>query len=180
VLASANGKEFEIPLMSGQKTGAYLDQLENHSLGSRYGHGRSLDGFCYGGGFTLQLAEVCDSVDAVDLSTTALQLARSNAERNHVQNVNFVEANVFDFLRERHSMGERYDTIVLDPPAFARSKENLAGALRGTRKSTTAPCACFVRRCSDHLHVFTPCVRRPVCRNAGRVGARRRLLGPSP
>jgi len=134
VLASANGKEFEIPLMSGQKTGAYLDQLENHPLGSRYGHGRSLDGFCYGGGFTLQLAEVCDSVDAVDLSTSALQLARSNAERNHVQNVNFVEANVFDFLRERHSMGERYDTIVLDPPAFARSKENLAGALRGYKE----------------------------------------------
>jgi 23S rRNA (cytosine1962-C5)-methyltransferase len=134
VLASANGKEIQIPLTSGQKTGAYLDQLENHSLARRYGRGRALDGFCYGGGFALQLADVCESVEAVDMSSSAVELARTNAAHNRLQNITFFEANVFDFLRERHSAGERYDTIVLDPPAFARNKESLAGALRGYKE----------------------------------------------
>jgi 23S rRNA (cytosine1962-C5)-methyltransferase len=134
VVAVANGKEIEIPLMTGQKTGAYLDQIENHPLARRYGRGRALDGFCYGGGFALQLADVCSSVDAVDLSAAAVRLARANAARNHIENIAFFEANVFDFLRERHAMGERYDTIVLDPPPFARNKESLAGALRGYKE----------------------------------------------
>jgi len=134
IVAVANGKEIEIPLLTGQKTGAYLDQMTNHTLARLYGHGRALDGFCYGGGFALQLADVCSSVDAVDLSPAAVQLARANAARNHIGNITVLEANVFDFLRERYSAGERYDTIVLDPPPFARNKESLAGALRGYKE----------------------------------------------
>lgn len=129
-----DGKQVEIPLIAGQKTGSYLDQRENHRAARRYARGRALDGFCYGGGFTLQIADVCESVEAVDLSASALQLARSNADRNGLQNVSFSEANVFDLLRERSGAGERYDTIILDPPAFARNRDSLEGALRGYKE----------------------------------------------
>lgn len=132
VIVDEDGKLVEIPLSSGQKTGSYLDQRENHRAARRYARGLALDCFCYGGGFALQLAEVCDRVDAVDLSSTAVQLARSNAERNGLQNIICKEANAFDFLREKKQ--ERYDTIVLDPPAFARNKESLEGALRGYKE----------------------------------------------
>lgn len=134
ITLSDGGKLIEIPLMAGQKTGAFLDQSENRRAARRYGRGRALDGFCYGGGFAIQLSDVCESVEAVDLSAAAVQLTRINAERNQIQNVTAIEANVFDFLRERFSAGERYDTIVLDPPAFARNKESLAGALRGYKE----------------------------------------------
>jgi 23S rRNA (cytosine1962-C5)-methyltransferase len=132
VIVDEDGKLVEIPLSSGQKTGSYLDQRENHRAARRYARGLALDCFCYGGGFALQLAEVCDRVDAVDLSSTAVQLARSNAERNGLQNIICKEANAFDFLREKKP--ERYDTIVLDPPAFARNKESLEGAVRGYKE----------------------------------------------
>ena len=132
VIVDEDGKLVEIPLSSGQKTGTYLDQRENHRAARRYARGLALDCFCYGGGFALQLAEVCDRVDAVDLSSTAVQLARSNAERNGLQNIICKEANAFDFLREKKP--ERYNTIVLDPPAFARNKESLEGAIRGYKE----------------------------------------------
>jgi 23S rRNA (cytosine1962-C5)-methyltransferase len=127
-------KQVDIPLLGGQKTGAFLDQSENRRAARRYASGRALDGFCYGGGFALHMADVCESVEAVDLSAAAIELTRSNAARNQIQNITSIEANVFDFLRERFSMGERYDTIVLDPPAFARNKESLEGALRGYKE----------------------------------------------
>jgi 23S rRNA (cytosine1962-C5)-methyltransferase len=131
---SQNGKQIEIPLGSGQKTGAFLDQVENHRAARRYGFGRAFDGFCYGGGFALQLSDVCESVEAVDLSAAAVQLTQANAQRNHASNVTAVEGNVFDVLRERHATRERYDTIVLDPPAFARNRESLEGAIRGYKE----------------------------------------------
>jgi len=134
VVVNEDGKYVEIPLGTGQKTGGYLDQRENHRAARRYARGRALDGFCYGGGFALQLADVCDSVDAVDLSSSAVQLAQSNAARNGSRNVSVIEGNVFDFLRERSSAGESYNTIVLDPPAFARNRESLEGALRGYKE----------------------------------------------
>jgi 23S rRNA (cytosine1962-C5)-methyltransferase len=129
-----DGKQVEIPLTTGQKTGSYLDQRDNHRAARRYARGRALDGFCYGGGFALQLADVCDSVEAVDLSTAAVQLAESNARRNGLTNVSVKEDNVFDYLRECSARGDRFDMIVLDPPAFARNKETLEGAYRGYKE----------------------------------------------
>jgi 23S rRNA (cytosine1962-C5)-methyltransferase len=134
VVVDEDGKQMEIALTTGQKTGGYLDQRDNHRAARRYARGRALDGFCYGGGFALHLAEVCDSVEAVDMSAAAVRSAQANASRNGLQNVRCIEANVFDLLRERFSHGERYDTIVLDPPAFARNKESLEAALRGYKE----------------------------------------------
>ena len=134
VIVDEDGKHVEIPLATGQKTGGYLDQRENHRAARRYARGRALDGFCYGGGFALQLSDVCDSVEAVDLSPSAVQLTQANVARNGLKNVSVVTGNVFDFLRERSAGGEKYDTIVLDPPAFARNRESLDGALRGYKE----------------------------------------------
>lgn len=134
VVVHEDGKQMEIALTSGQKTGGYLDQRDNHRAAKRYAHGRAFDGFCYGGGFALHIADVCASVEAVDISASAVKLAEANAARNRLENVQCIEANVFDLLRERFSQGERYDTIVLDPPAFARNKDSLEGALRGYKE----------------------------------------------
>jgi 23S rRNA (cytosine1962-C5)-methyltransferase len=134
VVVNEDGKQMEIALTTGQKTGGYLDQRDNHRAARRYARGRALDGFCYGGGFSLQLADVCDSVEAVDISPAAVRLTDANASRNGLENIRCVEGNVFDLLRERFSQGERYDTIVLDPPAFARNKESLDAALRGYKE----------------------------------------------
>jgi 23S rRNA (cytosine1962-C5)-methyltransferase len=134
VVVDEDGKQMEIALTTGQKTGSYLDQRENHRAAKRYARGRALDGFCYGGGFALHLADVCDTVEAVDISAAAVRLAQANAARNGLQNIQVIEANVFDLLRERSSQNERYDTIVLDPPAFARNKDSLESALRGYKE----------------------------------------------
>jgi 23S rRNA (cytosine1962-C5)-methyltransferase len=134
VTIAEDGKQMEVSLVTGQKTGGYLDQRDNHRAARRYARGRALDAFCYGGGFALQLADVCESVDAVDLSPAAVGLARTNAQRNALNNITCFEANVFDFLRDCSARGQRYDTIVLDPPAFARNKESLEGALRGYKE----------------------------------------------
>ena len=129
-----DGKILAVPLSAGQKTGSYLDQRDNHRAARFYASGRALDAFTYTGGFALQIAERCDQVEAVDISSSALELGRTNAERNGVRNVEFIEANAFDFLRQRSAEGMKYDTIVLDPPAFAKNKESLEGALRGYKE----------------------------------------------
>src|SRR6185503_1182869 len=98
VVVDEDGKQMEIALTTGQKTGGYLDQRDNHRAARRYARGRALDGFCYGGGFALQLADVCDSVEAVDSSPAAVRLTETNAARNGLQNVKCIEANVFDLL----------------------------------------------------------------------------------
>lgn len=134
VLVDEDGLEIQLSLTTGQKTGSYLDQRDNHRAAARYAHGRALDGFCYGGGFALHIAKVCDSVEAIDLSASAVQLAQANALRNRLDNIRCLEANVFDYLRERSAHGERYDTIILDPPAFARNRDSLEGALRGYKE----------------------------------------------
>src|SRR5262245_39266026 len=97
VVIDQDGKQVEITLSDGQKTGSYLDQRDNHRAVRRYARGRALDGFCYGGGFALQLADTCDHVDAVDLSAAAVSLARANAERNGLKNMECLQSNVFDF-----------------------------------------------------------------------------------
>ena len=118
----------------GQKTGAFLDQRENRTLAGEIARGRALDCFSYHGSFALHLAKRATTVVALDSSAAALARARQNAALNARTNVEFVEADVFDFLRAEESAGSRYDTIVLDPPAFAKTRPALSGALRGYKE----------------------------------------------
>jgi 23S rRNA (cytosine1962-C5)-methyltransferase len=129
-----NGLRFVIDLVGGQKTGGYLDQRENRLAAREYGHGRALDCFCYAGGFTLNLARCCDSVLGVDSSAEALDLARRNQRLNGLGNVEWKEDNCFDFLKTADQQKQRYDTIVLDPPPFARQRSNLEAARRGYKE----------------------------------------------
>jgi 23S rRNA (cytosine1962-C5)-methyltransferase len=122
-------------LLEGQKTGAFLDQAENHVEAGRYAFGRALDAFCYAGGFALQLAKRAKSVRAVDQSDRALAEGKAAAERNGCsEKMEWVCANAFDFLRDEADAGQRYDTIVLDPPGFAKSRGALEPALRGYKE----------------------------------------------
>jgi 23S rRNA (cytosine1962-C5)-methyltransferase len=126
--------EFRVDLLADQKTGSFLDQVANHVAAGRYARGRGLDTFTYHGGFALQLARGCDRVLAVDSSAPALARVRENAERAGLTNVETREANAFDLLRNLDDAGERFDTIVLDPPAFASSKHTVRKALRAYKE----------------------------------------------
>lgn len=119
---------------AGQKTGAFLDQRENHLLAATYGTGQALDCFAYHGGFALQLARGAAQVTAVEISGPACATLRENATRNGLSNVEAVEANAFDFLRDAVDEGRRFDTIVLDPPSFAKNKDAVQAALRGYKE----------------------------------------------
>lgn len=116
---------------TGQKTGAFLDQRENRHLIGQLARGSALDCFSYHGSFALHLARNAETVTALDASAPALERAAENARRNELTNVDFVVADAFEFLRDREHDGTRYDTIVLDPPAFAKNKPSLPGAIRG-------------------------------------------------
>jgi 23S rRNA (cytosine1962-C5)-methyltransferase len=118
----------------GQKTGLFLDQRENREAAARYARGRLLDAFSYNGGFALALASLCDEVLAVDISEDAVARIVANAARNHFSNVTARATNVFDELRELERRGERFDTIVLDPPAFAKNKAAVRKALSGYKE----------------------------------------------
>ena len=118
----------------GQKTGLFLDQRENRVAAASYARGRLLDAFSYNGGFALALAAKCSEVLAIDISEDAVARIRSNAERNGIPNVDARAMNVFDELRELERRGERFDTIVLDPPAFAKSKAAVPKALSGYKE----------------------------------------------
>ena len=125
---------FEADLWRGQKTGLFLDQRENHAMARSYAKGRVLDGFSYHGGFALHAARVASDVLAVDASADAVARIARNAERNGLTNVAAREANVFDLLRELHDRGDRFDTVILDPPAFAKSKDAVEKAVRGYKE----------------------------------------------
>lgn len=116
---------------TGQKTGAFLDQRENRRLIGEVSRGVALDCFSYHGSFALHLARNADRVVALDSSAQALDRARQNAVLNGFTNIDFVETNAFDFLKEKELAGARYDTIVLDPPAFAKTRRSIPAALRG-------------------------------------------------
>jgi 23S rRNA (cytosine1962-C5)-methyltransferase len=124
---------YEVDLLKGQKTGAYLDQRENHQRLADWVRpgARVLDCFCYNGGFALHLAGKAGEVLAVDDSGPALENARRNVALNGLSNITFLKKNIFDFLKAAEIGGERFDLIVLDPPPFARKKSDLASALRG-------------------------------------------------
>ena len=126
--------EYDVDLRRGQKTGLFLDQRENREAAARYARGRLLDGFSYHGGFALRLAGLCTDVEALDISADAVAHITANAARNRVTNLNAREANVFDELRHFERTGARFDTIVLDPPAFAKNKASVPNALAGYKE----------------------------------------------
>src|SRR5687768_15861529 len=126
--------EYDVDLRHGQKTGAFLDQRENRIAASQYVRGRTLDCFSYAGGFALQLAPHVDELTALDISEDATTLLARNAARNGLTNVQVRTTNVFDELRTLERMGETFDSIVLDPPAFAKSKAAIPKALSGYKE----------------------------------------------
>ena len=128
-----NGVRFHFDALEGQKTGAFLDQRENYAAAARYAHGNALDVFCYQGGFAFHLAQTCEKVTGVDSSRPALEVADQNAALNGHE-IDWIEANAFDLLKDYASSGRQYDTIVLDPPAFAKSRQALETALRGYKE----------------------------------------------
>jgi 23S rRNA (cytosine1962-C5)-methyltransferase len=128
-----NGVQFHFEALEGQKTGAFLDQRENYAAAAQYAHGEALDVFCYQGGFALHLAPRCSHVIGVDSSRPALEVADQNAMLNHFD-IEWLEASAFDLLKDYSGSGQRYDTIVLDPPAFAKSKRDLDAAMRGYKE----------------------------------------------
>ena len=132
-VVTMNGVKFHYEALEGQKTGAFLDQRENYAAATQYARGEALDAFCYQGGFALHLAQHCASVTGVDSSRPALEVADQNAALNE-REIEWIEANAFDLLRDYSDTGKLYDTIVLDPPAFAKSKKNLDTALRGYKE----------------------------------------------
>jgi 23S rRNA (cytosine1962-C5)-methyltransferase len=128
-----NGIKFHYAGLEGQKTGSFLDQRENYAAAAEYAHGETLDLFCYQGGFALHLAPKCSQVTGVDSSRPALEVADHNAALNG-RDIEWIEANAFDLLKDYSAAGRQYDTIVLDPPAFAKSRKNLDTALRGYKE----------------------------------------------
>jgi 23S rRNA (cytosine1962-C5)-methyltransferase len=123
-----------LDVLGGQKTGAFLDQRENRLQAGSYASGTCLDCFTYGGAFALQLARRAEKVTAVEISGGAVGLARENAQRNRFSNMEVVEANAFDFLRDASEKPPAYDLVVLDPPAFAKNKGAIAAAKRGYKE----------------------------------------------
>lgn len=133
-----NGVRFHFHASGGQKTGAFLDQRQNYAAAASYAHGEALDCFTYQGGFALHLARVCQRITAVDSSRPALQVAEQNERLNraedHCGEIEWIEGNVFDLLKDYASAGRQYDTIVLDPPAFAKTRSAVPTALRGYKE----------------------------------------------
>lgn len=131
---SEGGVRYVADLRAGQKTGLFLDQRENHAAAARYTRGDALDAFTYNGGFALQMAGRAGSVLALDSSADAVATTRSNAALNGIGNVEAREANVFDELRELEVSGRRFDTISLDPPAFAKNRASVERAIGGYKE----------------------------------------------
>lgn len=128
-----NGVKFHYAGLGGQKTGSFLDQRENYAAAAEYAHGEALDVFCYQGGFALHLAAKCTQITGVDSSRPALEVADQNATLNG-RDMEWIEANAFDLLKDYSAAGRQYHTIVLDPPAFAKTRKNLDTALRGYKE----------------------------------------------
>ena len=128
------GVRYSADLRAGQKTGLFLDQRENHAAAARYTRGDALDAFTYNGGFALQMAGRAVSVLALESSADAVAATRTNAELNGIGNVEVRDANVFDELRELEVSGRRFDTISLDPPAFAKNRASVERAIGGYKE----------------------------------------------
>jgi 23S rRNA (cytosine1962-C5)-methyltransferase len=134
-----NGLLFHYDSSAGQKTGAFLDQSRNYAAAERYARGDALDVCTYQGGFALHMARKCQKVTGVDVSRAALEVAERNLEANRSQiagEVEWIEANAFELLREWSDAGMQFDTVVLDPPAFAKTKRAAENAVRGYKEMT--------------------------------------------
>ncbi|MBU1181582.1 MAG: class I SAM-dependent rRNA methyltransferase [Pseudomonadota bacterium] len=134
IVCLENGLKFYFHPSSGQKTGAFLDQRENRALAGRLSFGAGLDCFCYAGGFALNMAKSCEKVEAIDISESAMELAKKNAQLNGITNIQFETDNVFDRLKLYDGQKRKFDTIVLDPPAFAKSRSHIEAAVRGYKE----------------------------------------------
>ncbi len=134
IVCLENSLKFIFHPSSGQKTGAFLDQRENRALAGMLSFGAGLDCFCYAGGFALNMAGSCEQVEAVDISEGAIDLAKKNAQLNEISNIQFETDNVFDRLKLYDTQKRKFDTIVLDPPAFAKSRAHVEAAVRGYRE----------------------------------------------
>jgi 23S rRNA (cytosine1962-C5)-methyltransferase len=132
-IITMNGVQFHFDGLEGQKTGSFLDQRENYAAAARHAKGEALDVFCYQGGFALHLAQTCSRVSGVDSSRPALEVADRNAALNQ-REVEWIEANAFDLLKDYSTSGRQYDTIILDPPAFAKTRRHLPTATRGYKE----------------------------------------------
>ncbi len=178
-----NGLRFAYDAMAGQKTGAFLDQRLNYAAAAAHAHGNALDLCTYQGGFALHLAQRCERVTGVDASMSALEVADSNLELNPQLpgKVDWVAADAFDLMREYEAGGRRYDTVVLDPPAFAKSKRATEGALRGYKElnlralKMLTPGGTLVS-CSCSHHVALPEFTGIVASAAADAGRRVQLL----
>jgi 23S rRNA (cytosine1962-C5)-methyltransferase len=179
-----NGLRFAYDAGSGQKTGAFLDQRLNYAAAAEHARGEALDVCTYQGGFALHMARRCTRVTGVDASRSALEVAERNLEANRSQlaaEVDWIEADAFELLRAWSNAGTQYDTIVLDPPAFAKSKRAVEGALRGYKElnlralKMLRPGGVLVT-CSCSHHISNADFTATVAAAAGDAGRRVRLL----
>jgi len=182
-----NGLDFRYDAASGQKTGAFLDQRLNYMAAAQHAHGRALDVCTYQGGFALHLARVCERVTGVDASRSALEVADQNLELNRAKllnngnGVDWIEADAFELLREYEATGERFGTLVLDPPAFAKSKNAIEGALRGYKEMNLRAIKMLVPggtlvTCSCSHHVSLADFTAAIASAAADAGRRVRLM----
>ena len=185
IIVNEHGIRYAAAPWTGQKTGAFLDQRENRVLLGSLARGRALDCFSYHGSFALHLARRAEHVVAIDSSTEALVRARANASLNGLSNVECVEANAFDYLRDRDRAGDTFDTIALDPPAFAKTRGALEAALRGYHEINLramrllAPGGVlYTASCSFHLTrpLFLEMIER-AAEDSGRRLVLRHILG---
>lgn len=172
---------------TGQKTGAFLDQRDSRRLVGEYARGAALDCFSYHGSFALHLAGNADTVTALDSSAQALDRARENAALNGLTNIDFVEVNAFDYLRDNEREGTTFDTIVLDPPAFAKTRQSLRAAIRGYKEINLRAMRLlspggmlYTASCSFHLskQLFLE-VLQAAAADSGRYIALRQMRGQS-
>ena len=178
------GLHFGYDAGSGQKTGAFLDQRLNYAAAAEYARGEALDVCTYQGGFALHMAQRCSRVTGVDASRSALEIAEQNLDVNRSKlsaEVDWIEADAFDLLRDWSDAGTQYDTIVLDPPAFAKSKRAVEGALRGYKElnlralKMLRPGGVLVT-CSCSHHISAADFTATVAAAAADAGRRVRLL----
>ena len=134
VAVRAGAVRLWVDIRGGQKTGLFLDQRENRAAAARYARGRVLDAFSYQGAFAMHLAPRAEHVTLVESSAAGLEMARENAELNGLDHIETVKENVFAYLKAAVAAGQRFDSIVLDPPAFAKSRGERTAAVKGYRE----------------------------------------------
>lgn len=179
---SENGLRMLVDVENGQKTGYFLDQRENRAALAPFASGKVLDCFCHTGGFALHAAQYgADTVEAVDISASALEMVRKNVVLNGLTNIRTTEANVFDLLKAYQQEGRQYDLVILDPPAFAKSKSALKSAVRGYKEINLRGMQLvrpggFLVTCSCSHFMTPPLFLDMIKRAAADVGRTARIL----